>query len=641
MATSVPITGLPVLTPASVQGDDLLPIVDVHDLTDPIGTTKQVTLDGLGYYTIPRGTRTVSTLQAYLADNAVVNVADWGTVANGSTDDSGKIQAAINSLATGAVGGGLVWFAGTANTQYAAGMSLAIPKRLSGGNFTNWYALQGQGRGAPQIVAITGLANLPVIDASGSSSSVYSYYREIRGLFISGASIAQVGIDIRFNEHFKLEDLFINGMANGSGQAAGVRIYGAICSQFRDVKVHDGNGHGLYTSDGSGNFFNANLVEGCSFLNLTGDGMYFSGGVSGCSFLGNTFEKCNYGARFSGYSVGTTVMSGNYFEQNAVADLFLGENTTMNGFSFLGNYLNGYAGASGTTYTPIQLKFANACTIQGNQVAQATKSATGYYLLDANMSGGSVTNCTVVGNSINSLSSTTAPNLIYNLPGAWVDNGNSLIDPIFAPLLPSNLSHGRLPYGGWTLSATGSGTVIRGADVLSTPSLQLTRPAGGDSAAISQIFPIGPEYKNRFVTMAVPVVDLVGSKACNITVTPNGTNPQVTTVSVSTLAANGERIAYVMGFAPSDATQITVTITAASAASNFLIGQSCLYVGATKWYSNACDAFGYGAAAPTTGTWARGDVVLNGAPSAAGTPGWVCTTAGTPGTWKAMANVAA
>lgn len=49
----------------------------------------------------------------------------------------------------------------------------------------------------------------------------------------------------------------------------------------------------------------------------------------------------------------------------------------------------------------------------------------------------------------------------------------------------------------------------------------------------------------------------------------------------------------------------------------------------------------YGSAAPTTGSWNRGDVVWNSAPSAGGVPGWVCTTAGTPGTWKAMANVAA
>lgn len=41
-------------------------------------------------------------------------------------------------------------------------------------------------------------------------------------------------------------------------------------------------------------------------------------------------------------------------------------------------------------------------------------------------------------------------------------------------------------------------------------------------------------------------------------------------------------------------------------------------------------------AAPTTGTWKRGDVVYNTAPSSAGYVGWVCTVAGTPGTWNAF-----
>ena len=48
----------------------------------------------------------------------------------------------------------------------------------------------------------------------------------------------------------------------------------------------------------------------------------------------------------------------------------------------------------------------------------------------------------------------------------------------------------------------------------------------------------------------------------------------------------------------------------------------------------------YAAATPAAGEWARGDIVWNNTPSAGGTPGWVCTTGGTPGTWKAMANLA-
>lgn len=42
-------------------------------------------------------------------------------------------------------------------------------------------------------------------------------------------------------------------------------------------------------------------------------------------------------------------------------------------------------------------------------------------------------------------------------------------------------------------------------------------------------------------------------------------------------------------------------------------------------------------AAPTSGTWDRGDMVLNYAGSAAGDPlGWYCVTAGSPGTWQEL-----
>jgi len=39
-------------------------------------------------------------------------------------------------------------------------------------------------------------------------------------------------------------------------------------------------------------------------------------------------------------------------------------------------------------------------------------------------------------------------------------------------------------------------------------------------------------------------------------------------------------------------------------------------------------------AAPTTGSWARGDIVYNSAPAQGEWIGWVCVTAGTPGSWR-------
>jgi len=50
--------------------------------------------------------------------------------------------------------------------------------------------------------------------------------------------------------------------------------------------------------------------------------------------------------------------------------------------------------------------------------------------------------------------------------------------------------------------------------------------------------------------------------------------------------------------------------------------------------------WGYGTAAPTVGAYKVGDVVFNTVPTASGVFCWVCTTAGTPGTWKTVVTSA-
>jgi hypothetical protein len=47
----------------------------------------------------------------------------------------------------------------------------------------------------------------------------------------------------------------------------------------------------------------------------------------------------------------------------------------------------------------------------------------------------------------------------------------------------------------------------------------------------------------------------------------------------------------------------------------------------------------YSSASPTTGTWAVGDIAWNSAPAVGSPKGWVCTVAGTPGTWVSMGNL--
>jgi len=49
----------------------------------------------------------------------------------------------------------------------------------------------------------------------------------------------------------------------------------------------------------------------------------------------------------------------------------------------------------------------------------------------------------------------------------------------------------------------------------------------------------------------------------------------------------------------------------------------------------------WGSAAPTSGSWATGDIVYNISPIAGGYIGWVCVNGGTPGTWKEFGSIVA
>ena len=44
-------------------------------------------------------------------------------------------------------------------------------------------------------------------------------------------------------------------------------------------------------------------------------------------------------------------------------------------------------------------------------------------------------------------------------------------------------------------------------------------------------------------------------------------------------------------------------------------------------------------AAPTTGTWVRGDYCKNSTPTVGSPKGWYCTVNGTPGTWVSEGNL--
>jgi hypothetical protein len=66
---------------------------------------------------------------------------------------------------------------------------------------------------------------------------------------------------------------------------------------------------------------------------------------------------------------------------------------------------------------------------------------------------------------------------------------------------------------------------------------------------------------------------------------------------------------------------------------------SCIFVNIPDSNSDRVPSILFGTAAPTTKIWGQGDIVYNTSPTAGGTMGWVCVTAGTPGTWKTFGAI--
>jgi parallel beta-helix repeat protein len=76
------------------------------------------------------------------------------------------------------------------------------------------------------------------------------------------------------------------------------------------------------------------------------------------------------------------------------------------------------------------------------------------------------------------------------------------------------------------------------------------------------------------------------------------------------------------------------TVTTNAYAGNSVVGNNISGYQLVAGSRSSIDGSVYFAAAPTTGTWAVGNIVYAITPASGGFIGWVCTVAGTPGTWK-------
>lgn len=395
--------------------------------------------------------------------------------------------------------------------------------------------------------------------------------------------------------------------------------------------------HAGIVSAGVSTQVNSLIIERNTFDTCTVAAIVLPSGGNGVTIARNYFEACGKDA--TGHTVyktvatteqwfGTIIGYQNYsstattyfkdlvIEGNTFANCYTGALATISGWQ--GGAWRNNSLLAGYTYTHlIDLKWLGTTSApQRIEIQQNATSA----LVTGNTVAGSVVGLDTDDNTQYALGLIIRANLGGNRPLLGTKN---LAD-------------------GWWNWATGGGTetiaryrmaedpdvfvLNRDANAYQTKTWTFTQPN------------LVSDFRGKYLRLNLATMSLAGTAGMQIKFYISGVLQfdVSITAAVNTWANWRQPLIYI----PTDATSVMIIMLPTAATTDVLVKDFTLVDAGnepTMGYPLIADF--YAAAAPTTGTWNRNDVVWNSAPSAAGAPGWVCTTA--PGTFKAMANLAA
>lgn len=569
-------------------------------------------------------------------DKGPKDVRWFGAKGDDSTDDRAAIQATIDATSFNDT----VYFGGTPSTRYrvtaiAGDSALKIPT-------TGGLCFRGDSRHGSRIIMAGGNSTS---DLFGRLNTSLDFSNNINNIGFVDLGLEATGTSRHAINWLNMSRSYLMRVwVNGFGGAAVYATNSIVVSMFQFHFA--GNGEGILQDNGTWTGLNGWGLVGGYIAGSTRRGVDIKFGMTGSLFADMTIEgNALGGVHFQQDSWGIS-FDGCYFEENRTTstvteDIYLGSASRVAAITVTNSYFNGHdygsPGAASDFYYPIRMGYAAKCKIENigiNTGQKAIKFETANnrdnYIGHVEFWGGAYAPPNQAQPSFNFASGVLQ---------TFVNAGNTIAND-FAPLVMTGFSKGRWPYGGWTLSTSGTGTAIRsGSAILGAPALVLNRPSASTASA-AQTFPLQVHMRGRFVTVGVPITSLADGSVFRVAVTPDGTSPITASVD-RTINNTGSEIVYATVWVPTDSTNLTVEVLTTNTGCNGIIGHVCVYIGCQPWYSPDCDQDWVNSAAPTVGTWAVGDRVWNSAPSAGGTPGWVCTTGGSPGTFKAMANLAA
>jgi hypothetical protein len=352
-----------------------------------------------------------------------LNVRDFGTRGNGTTDDTAAIQAALDAIP---VGGGMVWFP---SGSYEISAPLIVR--------TDGTVLMGPGSGAREGATQDGRGARIEVDATFVGTEVIHFRRDLDDRVLFGGGISSLTISC--------------GLI-GALDAVKFRVEHGV---IENVAIHQASGKGILVQGYSGWVAEHNKIDKTWVENCVGDGIHLAAEssdttISSCSLVSNgdgvhiaTPEHKITGSTFSGQTRYHLYFDNNGSRTQVTGCLFKNSgqhgvvfDSTTVGFSdiaFTGNTFKNAGTSADNTYDNVHLtgpsgNAISRITFTGNNFVYHSSDSVNKPRYALNMSSTASQHVVVVGNTfgpashwgtspINNASSSTNPAMLRNNVG--------------------------------------------------------------------------------------------------------------------------------------------------------------------------------------------------------------------------------
>lgn len=548
-----------------------------------------------------------------------ISVKDFGAVGDGVTDDTAAIQAAIDAVSS--AGGGILTFEPkTYIVENTSGLGCLIAKSnvtLSGAGTPTVIKLGAAAGNCALLYSASAVSNITIdgIVFDGNSGSITSY--DTYGVLLD--DVTRLTVNNCVFQNLRLDGMLL-------GQVTLAKQVSVENSIFKNIGVVGVGANGIRVYHSRGLLVNANYFY--DFIISPIDTNPTPGGdLETNVVVTNNYIK-NGAGWLSGYSSislladrilcqGNTVIGGG----DIVVHDYAGSGQTTKDYRVIGNSLTNTA--SGITVNQGE----NSDIVVSENVIRGF-GRFGIHVLNLNSPPSATTNPTIVSNNIIEDTDTDVTYTTTNQPvcilmfnaNNVLCSANQCIKPRFAGIWASASSNVTIS-DNFVINQAGYAPsdllTFNGGGILVSPG-GYGAPADVDNVVINGNFVYnylttlsGSPSSNIRVGGICAFNDSSGSKTVENVVITNNTVNQGNGIGVQT---------YTLESCFIDGNSIF------NAASGRLVDTASIQRVANP-------SIGSYSAAPTTGTWTRGDIVYNSAPSSAGYVGWVCTASGTPGTW--------